>query len=144
MSNGRSIAHSTESVETSSFLKDFLALIKIGIVNSNLVTTFTGLWLAFQFSGRNFLYELNLLFFTLAGTALIIAGSAAMNNYIDRDIDPIMSRTKSRPTVTGRFKPSSVLILSISFMVIGEVLLFSATPAAGLWGIAGILSYVVL
>jgi len=144
MSNGRTIAHSADSVETSSFLKDFLALIKIGIVNSNLVTTFTGLWLAFQFSGRNFLFELDLLFFTIVGTALIIAGSAAMNNYIDRDIDPIMSRTKSRPTVTGRFKPSSVLILSISFMVIGEVLLFSATPAAGLWGIVGIVSYVVL
>jgi protoheme IX farnesyltransferase len=144
MSNGRTMVQSADSVETSSFLKDFLALIKIGIVNSNLVTTFTGLWLAFQFSGRNFLFELDLLFFTIVGTALIIAGSAAMNNYIDRDIDPIMSRTKSRPTVTGRFKPSSVLILSISFMVIGEVLLFSTTTAAGLWGIAGILSYVVL
>lgn len=144
MSNGRTMVQSADSVETSSFLKDFLALIKIGIVNSNLVTTFTGLWLAFQFSNRNFLFELDLLFYTIAGTALIIAGSAAMNNYIDRDIDPIMSRTKSRPTVTGRFKPSSVLILSISFMVIGEVLLFSATTSAGLWGIAGILSYVVL
>ncbi|MFC4409341.1 heme o synthase [Chungangia koreensis] len=144
MSNGRTMAQSADSIETSSFLKDFLALIKIGIVNSNLVTTFTGLWLAFQFSNRNFLFELDLLFYTIAGTALIIAGSAAMNNYIDRDIDPVMSRTKSRPTVTGRFKPSSVLILSISFMVIGEVLLFSATTSAGLWGIAGILSYVVL
>ena len=29
--------------------KDFLALIKIGIVNSNIITTFTGIWLALLF-----------------------------------------------------------------------------------------------
>lgn len=145
MSNSRTLSTPSDSnVEATSFLKDFLALIKIGIVNSNLVTTFTGLWLAFQFSSKNFLHELDLLFFTIVGTAFIIAGSAAMNNYIDRDIDPIMKRTKSRPTVTGRFKPTSVLTLSISFMVIGEILLFSASIAAGLWGLAGIISYVVL
>uniref|UniRef100_UPI00406C183C heme o synthase n=1 Tax=Sporosarcina sp. FSL K6-1522 TaxID=2921554 RepID=UPI00406C183C len=145
MSNGRTILTSAESevVPTSAF-KDFLALIKIGIVNSNLITTFTGLFLAFQFTGKHFLHNIDLLLFTLVGTALIIAGSAALNNLIDRDIDPIMSRTKARPTVTGRFKAPAVLALALTFIVVGEVLLFSASPAAGFWGLAGILSYVVL
>ncbi|WP_342515307.1 heme o synthase [Sporosarcina sp. FSL K6-1522] len=133
----------SEVVPTSAF-KDFLALIKIGIVNSNLITTFTGLFLAFQFTGKHFLHNIDLLLFTLVGTALIIAGSAALNNLIDRDIDPIMSRTKARPTVTGRFKAPAVLALALTFIVVGEVLLFSASPAAGFWGLAGILSYVVL
>ena len=145
MSNGRAITASTDAnLVTTSFVKDFLALIKIGIVNSNLVTVFTGLWLAFQFSNRNFLNELDLLFYTIFGSALIIAGSGAMNNYIDRDIDPIMSRTKSRPTVTGRFKPTAVLSVSLSFLVVGEILLFMASVSAGVWGLAGIISYVVL
>lgn len=145
MSNGRVITAGTDAdPHTTSFVKDFLALIKIGIVNSNLVTTFTGLWLAFQFSNRHFLDELDLMFYTLVGAALIIAGSAAMNNFIDQDIDPIMARTKSRPTVTGRFKPTAVLAVALSFMVVGEILLFMASVSAGVWGLAGIISYVVL
>lgn len=145
MSNGRSINAGTDADPlTTSFVKDFLALIKIGIVNSNLVTTFTGLWLAFQFSNRHFLDEINLMLYTLIGAALIIGGSGAMNNFIDRDIDPFMTRTKSRPTVTGRFKPIAVLSISLTFLVVGEILLFMASVSAGVWGLAGIISYVVL
>ncbi|MDN5710223.1 MAG: heme o synthase [Planococcus sp. (in: firmicutes)] len=145
MSNGRSLsAEPTDAVESSTFTKDFLALIKIGIVNSNLITVFTGLWLAFQFSDQNFLDHMDILVYTIVGSALIIAGSAAMNNYIDTDIDPLMASKRARPTVTGRFKPSAVLALAISFIVIGELFLFSASVSAGLFGIAGILAYVVL
>ncbi|MBF6634830.1 MAG: protoheme IX farnesyltransferase [Planococcus sp. (in: Bacteria)] len=145
MSNGRAMsAEANEAPEASTFLKDFLALIKIGIVNSNLITVFTGLWLAFQFSDRHFLSELNILVYTIVGSALIIAGSAAMNNYIDTDIDPLMESKKARPTVTGRFKPSAVLALAVSFIVIGEIFLFSASVSAGVLGIAGVLAYVVL
>lgn len=147
MSNGNSITATTktepETVNTT-LLKDFLSLIKIGIVNSNLITTFTGIWLAFQFTNRNFLKELDLLFLTLFGTALIIAGSAAMNNFIDRDIDPVMKSKRTRPTVTGRFTPSAVLITSFTLLVVGEILLFMASTSAGVWGLAGIISYVVL
>lgn len=145
MSNGRVIVASVETKDrTQSLMKDFLALIKIGIVNSNMITTFTGLFLAIQLSGGHFLRNLDVLFFALGGSGLIIAGSAALNNLIDRDIDPVMSRTKARPTVTGRFKAPAVLTLALTFIVVGEILLFSASVAAGLWGLAGIFSYVVL
>ena len=145
MSNGRAITSSAESdIGSTSLLKDFLALIKIGIVNSNLITTFTGLFLAFQFTGISFIQNLDLLFLGIFGTALIIAGSAALNNLIDRDIDPVMTRTKSRPTVTGRFKAPAVLSLALTFIALGELLLYMATPAAALWGLAGVFSYVVL
>ena len=58
--------------------KDFLALIKIGIVNSNMITTFTGLWLALHFSNKRFFENLDMIFFTLIGSALIMAGSCAL------------------------------------------------------------------
>ncbi|MBY0222943.1 heme o synthase [Mammaliicoccus sciuri] len=145
MSNGRTLSTvANPKVETITLWKDFLALIKIGIVNSNLITTFTGLFLAFQFTGKSFLHNIDLLVFAILGTGLIIAASGALNNLIDRDIDPIMSRTKSRPTVTGRFKTPAVLTLAIVFLVAGEVLLFSASGMAGWLGIAGVLAYVVL
>ncbi|MGE7672379.1 heme o synthase [Lysinibacillus sp. NPDC094403] len=145
MSNGRALtATRNGGPESTSVVKDFLALIKIGIVNSNLVTTFTGMWLAFQFTSRHFLQELDVILFTMLGAAFIIGGSGAMNNFIDQDIDPIMKRTKARPTVTGRFKPNFVLTIALSFLIVGEILLFAASFAAGMWGLVGIFAYVVL
>ncbi|KGR80474.1 heme o synthase [Ureibacillus manganicus] len=145
MSNGQIVSATRKTgPETESIIKDFLALIKIGIVNSNLVTTFTGMWLAFQFTGGHFLQHINLIAYTIFGAALIIGGSAAMNNFLDKDIDPIMKRTKNRPTVTGRFKPNVVLTISLSFLIVGEILLFTASFSAGMWGLIGILAYVVL
>ncbi|MBO2534445.1 heme o synthase [Rummeliibacillus suwonensis] len=145
MSNSRVLSASRDNgPQATSFVKDFLALIKIGIVNSNLVTTFTGLWLAYQFTGRHFLQDLDTMFYALVGAMFIIAGSGAMNNYIDQDIDPVMLRTKSRPTVTGRFSPRFVMTVALLLLFVGEILLFMASFAAGVWGLAGIISYVVL
>lgn len=145
MSNGRAISQNVKKeVETKSFVKEFLALIKIGIVNSNLITTFTGLFLAFQFTNKSFLHSLDLLVLTLLGTALIIAGSAAMNNWIDRDIDPLMTRTKERPTVTGRFDGRAVFTIAMVFIIAGELFLFSINNVAGWLGVAGVVSYVVI
>ena len=109
-----------------------------------MITTFTGLFLAIQLSNERFLQNIDVLFLAIGGTGLIIAGSAALNNLIDRDIDPVMIRTRTRPTVTGRFKAPAVLALALTFIIVGELLLFSASFAAGLWGLAGIFSYVVL
>lgn len=145
MSNGRAISQNVKKeVETKSFVKEFLALIKIGIVNSNLITTFTGLFLAFQFTNKSFLHSLDLLVLTLLGTALIIAGSAAMNNWIDRDIDPLMTRTKERPTVTGRFDGKAVFTIAMVLIIAGELFLFSINNVAGWLGVAGVVSYVVI
>src|SRR4051812_3082566 len=92
LSNGHTISTPVESNAVPvSLYKDFLALIKIGIVNSNMITTFTGLFLAFQITGKNFLHNIDLLVYALVGSGLIIAGSAALNNLIDRDIDPVMT-----------------------------------------------------
>lgn len=59
MSNSRAVTSTGENQpKTTPFIKDFLALIKIGIVNSNLVTTFTGMWLAFQVTDGHLYNEL--------------------------------------------------------------------------------------
>ncbi|WP_042356375.1 heme o synthase [Bacillus rubiinfantis] len=141
-SNGAASLH-TDSYKTSAW-KDFLALIKIGIVNSNLITTFTGLWLALHFTGQSFLDNLNIVFFTVAGSSLIIAGSCVINNYVDRDIDHLMERTKSRPTVTGKVIPSRVLGLGISLIGLGTLSLLLTTVTATVIGLLGVFSYVVL
>tara|TARA_Y100000590_G_scaffold264281_1_gene296917 strand:- start:5152 stop:6057 length:906 start_codon:yes stop_codon:yes gene_type:complete len=46
------------------------------------------------------------------------AGAEAISNYIDRDIDAIMKRTKNRPIPSGRIKASNSLIFGIILSVI--------------------------
>ncbi|MGE6378268.1 heme o synthase [Peribacillus muralis] len=124
--------------------KDFLALIKVGIVNSNIITAFTGVWLALHFSGLSFLSNLDVVFYTLAGSALIMAGSCSFNNYYDRDIDHLMERTKNRPTVTGKVQPSKVLALSFGLIAAGLILLALTNMTTALLGAFGVFAYVVL
>ncbi|SDM05044.1 heme o synthase [Bacillus sp. OK048] len=131
-------------IEKATMWKDFTALIKIGIVNSNLITTFTGIWLALHFSGQSFLNNLDIVLFTVLGSSLIIAGSCSLNNYIDRDIDHLMERTKARPTVTGKILPSKVLWLGILLIALGTIFLLFTTITATVIGLLGVFSYVVL
>lgn len=135
---------SLNDVPTTTVWKDFLALIKIGIVNSNLITTFTGLWLALHFTGKGFLDNLDLVIYTLLGSSIIMAGACALNNYLDRDIDPLMERTKSRPTVTGKFNPVKVAMLSFLLIGIGALFLAFTTFTAVVIGLVGVFSYIVL
>ncbi|WP_078547369.1 heme o synthase [Litchfieldia alkalitelluris] len=125
-------------------LKDFLALIKIGIVNSNFITTFTGIWLALYFTGEGLLANISTLIFTLLGSSLVIAGSCAINNFIDRDIDHLMERTKDRPTVTGKVVPVHVLYMGIAFTFLGTVFLSLTTLTAAIIGLVGFVTYVFL
>ncbi|MCX8002867.1 MAG: heme o synthase [Anoxybacillus mongoliensis] len=142
------MADVVEDVKTakiqSGVLKDVLSVVKIGIVNSNLITTFTGLWLAFHFTGEGFLSNLHIVFFALVGSALVIAGSCALNNFIDRDIDHLMERTKSRPTVSGSMEPKRVLWFGILLVAVGTLSLLMTTVTAAVVGLIGVVTYVFL
>ncbi|TYR79913.1 protoheme IX farnesyltransferase [Priestia megaterium] len=152
MNNSRAMEDSTLSVadngphtlEKTSVWKDFLATIKIGIVNSNFITAFTGFWLALFFNGESFLNHLDTAFFGLVGSSLVIAGSCSLNNYIDRDIDLLMERTKDRPTVTGKFTPLTVLLMGIGLTLTGLLMLLATTITAALIGLIGAVTYVFL
>ncbi|WP_121605632.1 heme o synthase [Virgibacillus sp. Bac332] len=117
--------------------------VKTGIIKSNLIPMFAGLFLAiytYQYS----LYEkLPEILFAFVGTSLVIGAAGAFNNLYDRDIDEIMERTKNRPTVTGRIKPTYVLCLGILMSLVGIFTLVLATPLAGLLGFLGLFFYAV-
>lgn len=130
---------------TSKFtVRDFTELIKVGIVNSNTITAFTGMWLAFQLNGISFNQNLDIMFFTIVGSALIVAASGAFNNVIDRDIDGKMERTKNRPTMTGKISGKKALVLASVLLIIGIGMLFMTTWQAGVLGILGVFLYVVV
>lgn len=128
----------------STLVKDFLALVKIGIINSNVITAFAGVWLALYYNNLGFFDNLDKVILSIIGTWLVIGGSCALNNYIDRDIDGKMERTKSRPTVSGHFSPSFALTIGLLFVTLGELFLFQTTVTAGLIAAFGSFVYVVL
>ena len=68
----------------------------------------------------------------LIGTGLASCGSAVLNQYIERDVDGLMQRTRNRPLPTGRVKPMAalsfgfVLVLSGVFFLLFTVGLLTA------------------
>lgn len=124
--------------------KDYLVLAKHGIVTSNLITTFAGVYLAAYYTSTGLGDHLLAMIYALLGTGLVMAGGCTLNNYIDRDIDHIMERTKDRPTVTGRFSPNHVLFVGLLQSALGIGFLALTTASAAIFGLVGLFIYVVL
>jgi protoheme IX farnesyltransferase len=47
----------------------------------------------------------------VVGTALVAAGASALNQWIERQTDALMSRTENRPLPSGRLQPLEVFVL---------------------------------
>jgi len=77
--------------------------------------------------------------------ALASAGSSALNHYYDKDIDPKMTRTSTRPIPSGRMAASNVLIYGIVISCISVIYGYFALNAVSAFFIAvGIFSYVII
>jgi protoheme IX farnesyltransferase len=83
---------------------------------------------------------------TMVGLALACGGAAALNHYLDRDIDQLMgSRTAGRPVASGRIAPERALEFGIALSALSFVLLDSLVnlPTA-LLALAGNVFYVLV
>jgi heme o synthase len=67
-----------------------------------------------------------LLLHTLGGTLLVAGGTAALNQYIEREMDSVMRRTAGRPLPSGTLQPREVLIFGVSAIVLGTAWLLLA------------------
>jgi protoheme IX farnesyltransferase len=79
-------------------------------------------------------FSLVTLFHALLGTALMAAGSATLNQWYERDLDALMTRTKMRPIPAGTITPAQALTFGVAVSVLGvlELLIFVNVLAAGL------------
>jgi len=77
--------------------------------------------------------------------ALASAGSSALNHYYDRDIDPKMKRTSTRPIPSGRMAASHVFIYGFVVSCVSVIYGYFALNAVSAFFIAvGIFSYVII
>ncbi len=61
---------------------------------------------------------------TCIATTLAIAGTTALNMWLDSDIDALMSRTKARPVPSGRLSPKGCAIYGLTLFLFGFALGF--------------------
>ncbi|CAB4547878.1 MAG: protoheme IX farnesyltransferase [Actinobacteria bacterium] len=80
---------------------------------------------------------------TVFGGALSAGSANSFNCYIDRDIDKIMGRTKSRPLVTGELSAKEAYLFAWGLGVLSVVWLgLVVNPLAALLSLGAILFYV--
>ena len=91
-----------------STLRDYFALTKPNVMSLLLFTTFTAMMMA-----AGGWPSPVLAFWTMLGGAFAAASSAAINMYLDRDIDALMTRTRKRPIPSGRIEPKHALVFGI-------------------------------
>ncbi|WP_244648178.1 MULTISPECIES: heme o synthase [unclassified Lentimonas] len=89
--------------------------------------------------------DLGVLFSLLIGTSLAAGGAAVLNQWLEREADAKMVRTKDRAIPAGRIAPMHALIYGLGLSILGCFLLYKgANLLAGTLTAATIASYVLL
>ena len=116
----------------------YLQLTKPRIISLLLITTVPAMILA-----DRGVPPLWLILATLVGGMLTAGGANAINQFVDRDIDEIMSRTRGRPLPGHRVEPRNALVFGIVLGVAGfGWLALTVNLLAALLAVAAILFYV--
>ncbi len=119
--------------------RDFIALMKPRVMSLVVFTTIVGMLLA-----PNPPHPL-LMVIAIIAIAAGAGASGAINQWYDRDIDAVMSRTKMRPIPTGKVMPEEALSLGIIISLFSMLVLWFSGGflAAALMGFT-IFFYVVI
>ena len=81
----------------------------------------------------------------LLGTALAAGGVAALNQWLEADVDAVMRRTRDRPIPSGRVTTGSAFVLGWSLCAAGLGLLFARVNGlAALMALGTMVSYLAL
>ncbi len=125
--------------------KEIMEISKPRIVVLLVITAVTSMYAASKLVPNTpHLDYLAYLHIIIAG-ALASAGSSALNHYYDKDIDPKMTRTSTRPIPSGRMAASHVLIYGLAVSCISVIYGYFALNAVSAFFIAlGIFSYVII
>ena len=98
--------------------KRYLQVTKPGIIMGNLISVAGGFFLASR--GE---IDWILMLATVVGLSLVVASGCAINNYVDRDIEAKMQRTRNRVTVNGEMSGKAAFFHGVVLGVIGLALL---------------------
>ena len=125
-------------------MRDYISLTKPRI--TWLILMSTGVGYFFGLRGVS-LWQINLwaLMHTIVGTGLIASGTAALNQWYERDADAKMRRTSDRPLPAGRLDARRALAFGIALSIAGFAeLAWFVNLLSGVLGVATLASYLFL
>jgi heme o synthase len=123
-----------------SFLQELVVLFKMRIVVLLLLAAIGGAFLG----ARGWPGAGTLILLLIAG-GLAAMGSSALNEYIERDKDALMNRTRRRPLVTGSIAhPGWVPYVASAMIAVPVLAILPGNPAMALYLAAGAFVYVVI
>ncbi len=110
----------SRSQQVRSTVGAYVALTKPRIIELLLVTT-----VPTQIVAQRGMPPLWLIVATVFGGTLAAGGANAINMYVDRDIDKLMSRTQNRPLATGAIEPRNALIFAVALEIVAFAFLWA-------------------
>jgi protoheme IX farnesyltransferase len=120
--------------------RDYVALTKPRIISLLLLTTVAAMFVADP-SGP----PLTTVLWTMVGGYLAAGGAGAINQYLDRERDARMARTRGRPLVAGRIEPLHGLVFGIALGALALLVFgLAVNPLAAALSLAGLLGYVLV
>ncbi|MBZ5592406.1 MAG: heme o synthase [Acidobacteriia bacterium] len=122
-------------------MRDYISLTKPRI--TWLILMSTGVGYFFGLRGVSF-WQIHwwALLHTIIGTGLLASGTAALNQWYERDADARMRRTSHRPIPSGRLDASRALAFGIGLAIAGFAeLAWFVNLLSGVLGIATLVSY---
>ena len=130
------------AAEISTFEKPwaYVVLTKPDVTFLVVITTVAGFYLGS--TGR---LDWSLLAHTLFGTMLVAGGTAALNQYFEREMDAVMRRTAARPLPSGLLQPSEVFLFGLGTIILGSTwLALAVNGLASLLALATTILYLGL
>jgi heme o synthase len=130
-------------------MKDYIELTKPRITWLILMSTGVGYYFGLPKAGGWWAFASGIswwgLLHTILGTGLIASGTAALNQWYEREADRRMRRTSGRPIPSGRITPRRALAFAIALSLAGFAdLWLGVNLLAALLGLFTLLSYLFL
>lgn len=121
-------------------LRAFMDLTKPRITFLVVLTTVAGFCLGSP-TGIDWLQLMNL----IVGVAVLSSGIATINQWMERDLDALMLRTRMRPLPTGRLNANQAFIFGMALIITSNIYLaILINPLTALLGVVTAASYLLI
>jgi len=94
----------------------YVVLMKPDVTFLVVITTMAGFYL-----GSRGPLDWLLMVHTVCATMVVAGGTAALNQYVEREADAVMRRTAARPLPAGVLQPREVLIFGLAAIAVGAI-----------------------
>ena len=125
-------------------LKKLISLTKPGIIFGNNITLIGAFFLGLHQKNDVISWGILFLFLnSILGMSLVIASACVFNNYIDRDIDSLMDRTKNRISVRNEISLPIAIVFGFVLFILGfSTLYFYVNLLTAVFAFIGFVFYV--